>query len=89
MEIIIKEESRIEKVEKKDKKGDVVLDENEQPVLEDKEVIEQKEYVRTYSEEPKDFVILQLEREIEDDEAEIARRQAHKVALEEQLASLK
>jgi hypothetical protein len=89
IEIITKEESRIEKVEKMSK-GEVVLDENNQPVLEDKEIIEQKEYVRITNAQDidKEAYIAQLERAIADDDAEIARRQAHKAISEDTLNSL-
>jgi len=45
MEIIIKEEKRIEKFEKK-VDGEIVLDEKGEPEMETKEVIEQKKFIR-------------------------------------------
>ena len=87
MEIITKKVTRKELVEKLSK-GKVVLDENENPVMEEKEVVEDKEFVREYVDIAKEEKILQLETYIADDVAEIARRTASKEKLEAKLLEL-
>jgi hypothetical protein len=87
MEIITKQVIRKELVEKFSK-GKVVLDENEMPVMEEKEVVEDKEFVREYVDIAKEEKIAELERYIADDVAEIARRTEHKEKLEAKLLEL-
>jgi hypothetical protein len=87
MEIITKEVSKLELVEKLSK-GVPVLDENEMPVMEEKEVVEQKEFVREYIDIAKEEKILQLQTRKNDNDAEIARRTADNVEVEAKLLEL-
>ena len=86
-EIITKEESKVAVVEKLSK-GKVVLDENEMPVMEEKEAVEQKEFVREYIDTPKDEKITELQSRKNDNDAEIARRTADNVEVEAKLLEL-
>lgn len=69
---------------------DVEVEKDGQIVIESQEVIEPRKYWRetTINDEPFEFKIQQIERQIQDDDAEITRRQISKAKLQEKLDAM-